>query len=411
MSSYESYKQSKNSSSDFFKSIKDKASEYYNVVKSYSSEMMYNASDHLGEHKNTYGGIMMICIIIVIIIMLSIYIARQFTKRKSNCNNINSSNQTITISSIQPSDLSTSGTSGEPNLLLRDYYVKSAYNCCASGQFENDWVDLCALNNVIKQGCRFLDFEIYDLNDIPVVAVSATNNYYEKGSYNYVTFDDAISTIQTNAFTGGNCPNPKDPLFIHLRIKSNHLDIYKDISTILTTRLDSKMLPNIYSYEFGGRNLGAIPLKELLGKVIIIVDKSNPMFEKTPLDEFVNIASNSVFLRNLTYSNVVYSNDMTDLINNNKKNMCICKPDLSKTASNYGVSAVMQYGVQFPLMCFQINDTNLQTYNELFNQAGKAFILKPDQLRYLPVKTSPPTESQMTYGYKEYQSNLYNFKI
>ncbi len=410
--SYDSYRQSQQASAEFSKNIMDKSSEYWNKVKSKTSDLL---SDLTPETKinigmDQYAGMFLIVIIILVLLMLILYIVRQFTKRKSNCNNINTL-PAPTISSMQPSDLSTSGTSGEPTLLLRDFYVKSAYNCCASGQFENDWVDLCALNNVIKQGCRFLDFEIYDLNDIPVVAVSATNNYYEKGSYNYVTFDDAISTIQSNAFTGGNCPNPKDPLFIHLRIKSNHLDIYNDISTILTTRLDSKMLPNIYSYEFGGKNLGAVPLVELLGKVIVIVDKSNPLFEKTSLDEFVNIASNSVFLRSLTYSNVVYTNDMTDLINNNKKNMCICKPDLSKTASNYNITAVKTYGVQFPLMCFQINDTNLQTYNALFNQAGKAFILKPDPLRYEPVQTTPPTEPQITYGYKEYQSNLYNFNL
>lgn len=368
-------------------------------------------STHFKVHQNKYAGILMILIIIVILIMVIIYIIMQFTKRKSNCNNINSFNNNNTISSIQPSDLSTQGTSGIPNLLLRDYYIKSSYNSCASGQFENDWVDLCALNNVIKQGCRFLDFEIYDLNDIPVVAVSSTNNYFEKGSYNYLTFDDVVSTIQTNAFNGSSCPNPKDPLFIHLRIKSNHLDIYNSISTILTNRLDNKMLPNIFSYEFGGKNLGAIPLNDLLGKVVVIVDKSNPLFEKTSLDEFVNIASNSIFLRNLTYSSVVYSSDMTDLINNNKKNMCICKPDLSKIASNYNVSSVMQYGVQFSCMCFQINDTNLQMYNALFNETGKAFILKPDALRYIPIQTTPPTESQMSYGYKEYQSNLYNFKL
>lgn len=383
-----------------YKSMSEQASDYTSM-----------ASTHFNVHQNKYAGILMILIIFVILLIVIIYIVMQFTKRKSNCNNINSINSNITISSIQTSDLSTSGTSGTPNLLLRDYYIKSSYNSCASGQFENDWVDLCALNNVIKQGCRFLDFEIYDLNDIPIVAVSSTNNYFEKGSYNYLTFDDVVSTIQSTAFTGGSCPNPKDPLFIHLRIKSNHLDIYNNISNILTTRLDNKMLPNIYSYEFGGKNIGAVPLKDLLGKVIIIVDKSNPLFEKTSLDEFVNIASNSIFLRNLNYSNVVYSSDMTDLINNNKKNMCICKPDLSKSATNYNVSAVMQYGVQFPCICFQINDNNLQLYNALFNESGKAFILKPDALRYIPVQTTPPTESQMSYGYTEYQSNLYNFKL
>ena len=35
------------------------------------------------------------------------------------------------------------------------------------------------------------------------------------------------------------------------------------------------------------------------GKVVIIIDKSNGMFETTGLDEYVNIASNSIFMRAL----------------------------------------------------------------------------------------------------------------
>ena len=47
---------------------------------------------------------------------------------------------------------------------LRDYYIKSSYNSCSTGQFQNDWVNLCALENVIKQGCRCLDFEVYEVD-------------------------------------------------------------------------------------------------------------------------------------------------------------------------------------------------------------------------------------------------------
>jgi LacI family transcriptional regulator len=59
----------------------------------------------------------------------------------------------------------------DPNFSYKlfDYYVKSSYNSCATGNFVNDWVDMCALKNTIKQGYRLLDFEIYDINQLPKI--------------------------------------------------------------------------------------------------------------------------------------------------------------------------------------------------------------------------------------------------
>ena len=34
---------------------------------------------------------------------------------------------------------------------LKDYYIKSAYNCCSGGNYQNDYVGLCALKNLLKQ--------------------------------------------------------------------------------------------------------------------------------------------------------------------------------------------------------------------------------------------------------------------
>ena len=44
--------------------------------------------------------------------------------------------------------------------LLLFNYIKTAYNCCSGGNYKNDYVDLCVLKNILKQGVRGLDFEI-----------------------------------------------------------------------------------------------------------------------------------------------------------------------------------------------------------------------------------------------------------
>lgn len=343
------------------------------------------------------------CIFIVIVLILTIFIfiINQVRKKTANCN-INSvlKRPFPKISSINTSDY-----------LLRDYYIKSSYNSCAGGQFENDWVGTCPLVAVIREGCRLLDFEVYNMKGLAAVAVSPTNNYYEKGSYNYVTFDEAMEVVSLNAFSGSSCPNPNDPLFINIRIQSNDVLIYDSVAQSLAKHLENKMLPNEYSHEYNGKNLGAIPINSLLGKVCVIVDKSNPLVETTKLDEFVNIAGNSVFLRNLHYHDVIYTNDMDELIYFNKKHMTIASPNISKKAENYKSVVTMQYGVQFNSMCFQTKDSNLATYNKLFEDEGHAFILKPQKLRFVPVENPPIPEPTVNFGSRHYKSNFYDFFI
>ena len=344
-------------------------------------------------------------IIVVLILTIVIFILNQVRKKTANCSINNVLNKPF------PKLSSINSSIPKYNHLLRDYYIKSSYNSCAGGQFENDWVETCSLVAVIREGCRLLDFEIYNMNGVAAISVSPATSYYEKGSYNYITFDEAMEVISLNAFSGSSCPNPNDPLFINIRIQSNDFHIYDSISESLTKHLANKMLTNEYSYENNGKNLGAVPIKFMLGKVVIIVDKTNPIVETTKLDEFVNIAGNSVFLRNLHYNDVVYTNDMDELKEFNKKNITITSPNKSKLAENYKAIVPMQYGVQFNAMCFQTKDSNLATYNKLFEDEGHAFILKPKKLRYVPVKITPPVEPTTSYGYQEYKSNYYNFKI
>ena len=53
--------------------------------------------------------------------------------------------------------------------------------------------------------------------------------------------------------------------------------------------LEAHILGPDYSYENNGENLGAEPIKNLMGKVIIIVDKSNSAFEKHHLMNMLTI--------------------------------------------------------------------------------------------------------------------------
>jgi hypothetical protein len=350
-----------------------------------------------------------ILFVVIALVLICSWLYRVLYKNNKNCNHMNKIYPDFpTITNIDPSNKEKFCHS------LRDYYVKTAYNCCSAGDFKNDYVNLCALKACIRQGARCLDFAVYSIDNKPVIAVSSQTEYFIKESWNYVPFTDAMNTIAAYAFSGSTCPNPNDPLILHFRVMSNNTKIYDIMANDLGSSFKGNMLLDPqYSYESNGENIGAVPIIQMMNKVIIIVDKINPMFEGTELDEYVNIASNSIFMRALTYHDVQYTPDMNELIEFNRKNMTICLPDLNESPVNPSAPLVMSYGCQFIAMSFQKNDTNMTFYNDEFNTANSAFILKPINLRYIPVNIAipPPPAQSLSYEKRDLSADYYNYNI
>ena len=116
---------------------------------------------------------------------------------------------------------------------LRDYYIKTAYNCCAGGAFKNDFVNVCALQKCIQQGARCLDFEIYDVDGKPVVGVSSIDSDTVKECYNSVPFEEAMQTVANRAFSSATSPCSADPMLLHFRIMSEHRHVYDQMAEAL----------------------------------------------------------------------------------------------------------------------------------------------------------------------------------
>jgi hypothetical protein len=298
-------------------------------------------------------------------------------------------------------------------LMLRDFYVKTAYNCCAIGGFKNTYVSNCALKQVLRQGARCLDFEIYSVDNEPVIAVSSLSDYNFKQSFNSIPVMEALQIIQQYGFSGGTCPNPDDPLIVHLRLKTTHKDTITAISKAILATVQSRLLGKEYSFEYQGNNLGSVTMDKLMGKVIIAVDKTNKQFENTDLDEYVNICSNSMFMRALRNYNVKYTPDMNELIDYNKKQMTLTMPDLGPNDTNSPASLHMKYGCQFVGMCYQNYDSNMEFYESFFAEQNSAFVLKPEHLRYevVKIKVPPPQNKDLSYAPRNVKSDYYDFTI
>ena len=150
----------------------------------------------------------------------------------------------------------------------------------------------------------------------------------------------------------------------------------------------------------------------LAGKIIIVVDATNPIYKKTELEEYVNIASGAPFMHILKYQNVKFTQDI-DLTDFNKKNMSIVIPNWSADDKNPNFNIARQYGCQFLAMSFQNYDSNLEHYNAFFDGKKSAFVLKPANLRYVPVTipTPPPPPPEYSYATRPIKSDYYNYSI
>lgn len=359
----------------------------------------------LDEDFKVYIIIAFIFLILAIFVIYMIYISKLESKEVNYINGLYPSVNGY----IRPLNNGDPDCSGN----LYDYYIKTAYNSCSGGSYKNDFVDINILKALIKQGIRCLDFEIYSIDNQPVVATSTSDNYHIKETFNSVSFSSVIETIKSYAFSGGTCPNSTDPLIIHLRFMSNNQTMYSNLAKIFQSNTDIMLGPQ-YSYEVEGKNLGNVPLLELKNKIILAVDRSNTSFlENQELSEFVNITSNSIFMRQYNYYNVKNNPDMNELIEFNKRGLTLVIPDNGYSPDNPSGIVCRANGCQMVAMRYQLVDNNLIENTEFFDRCGYAFCLKPEELRYKPVTVSEPEKQkpEYSYGTRVSESDYYSFKF
>ena len=328
--------------------------------------------------------VLTIIIVVASIIGIMIYVAVKQSAKDGNCNSLKAlySNE----SNVKPFSLSKQFSytisDTEYDTRLRDVYVKSSYNSCSAGNYKDDWVSTCALNEVLKQGCRFIDFEIYSVNHKPVVATSTTTDYFTKETWNSISFENVTKIIKNNAFSGDYVPNSTDPLLIHLRFKSNDILMYNNLAKIVQSDLDPYTLDNKYTCGYIGK--GKTPANvldatfksgDLNNKVIFIVDgNANNTYVDTSFNEFVNLSSSCgdtpsvTEYRTFTAENIETDDTLTTLT---KAGGVIVLPDLNVKPINMDCTSqskgLFRSGCQFVGMCFQLNDHHLKNYIKFFD--------------------------------------------
>ena len=137
-----------------------------------------------------------------------------------------------------------------------------------------------------------------------------------------------------------------------------------------------------------GKGVDRLPIHELTGKVIIMIDSPyKELIKNTQLHNVTNLYSGDHY-KVYKRSQIDSENELLKSASKNKIHIIL--PDLNNKLSNYDISEPFKNGCQMMAMKFQQNDLNLRSYFDLFKNSNNrglnstknaSFILKHLTLR------------------------------
>jgi hypothetical protein len=268
------------------------------------------------------------------------------------------------------------------NFPLKEFMIKSSYNSGIVGGSASK----NAIKFVINRGCRLLDFEIYTrLNDKGVekeyISYSEDPEYKSISTDLDLTMDDAFTTVIGNAFTSPT-PSPRDPLFIHLRLKNHSHEGYRRIVKSIEANFGKKL--------YGGKINGSTTIGSLMDKIVIILDvTSAPDYDNygscinsdgaecIPLSAYIQLRSGMVNFPKYSYidyhalisSPISIGDDgRTDV----KSFYMVVPPQIGDVAAPT-LNELVKQPCQMVLTKFYNQTPALKNYEEIFNICESSF--------------------------------------
>lgn len=157
------------------------------------------------------------------------------------------------------------------DLPLKEYVIFSSWNSCTD---ENKNVTFAQLEKVAENGCRFMDFEIYDIDGKPEIGYSSSG-YVSSASVQELESDTLQFNDFCNKIIGIKAPNKSDPLFLHFRVKSANPKLLEHMADgFVASGLREKLYSGVLSED--------TVLEELQNRIIVLLDKTYvPNIEST----------------------------------------------------------------------------------------------------------------------------------
>uniref|UniRef100_A0A6C0DQ92 Phosphatidylinositol-specific phospholipase C X domain-containing protein n=1 Tax=viral metagenome TaxID=1070528 RepID=A0A6C0DQ92_9ZZZZ len=283
---------------------------------------------------------------------------------------------------------------------LKEYIIKSSYNTAISGNH----VNLDMIKHVLSKGCRFLDFEVFYDGKDAFVSYSHDATYKTLQTDSSYSLTTVLNKVMGSAFNTDS-PNPHDPLFIQLRVKSNNTNVYRAVAASIHSSLLSKLYPEEITEK--------TTLNDIMKKVVLVMDKTinveykdhadcskketKTVHEKDEdcydLTNYINVESGSNLMRLARYSDMLDRKTNPPEINDDNDSTTVSKmqvviPDVDyRVVNNPTLSPfVLKYGCQMVLYRFYNNDSNLVDYEDFFKHFKTAFVPLTRAISYLKKK-------------------------
>jgi len=317
-------------------------------------------------------------------------------------------------------------------LPLHQYCIKASYNTALD---RDNTISLDMLDSVLTRGCRFIDFEVYFVNRLPVVAYSTDASYTSITTSNYVPLKIILDRAIVTAFTSS--PTKADPLFIQLRIKAMDHNVYVTLYREVAKVLDSLFPSNSQISRFYKNNASGSAvivdrntlLKDIMGRVIIVADiftndkydadttcnsvntaainkyiselnkldsvqtnASETVKSCYDLKRYVNMNNGNEFLRTNDYTTVLGECNnppyiMNDNVSTNVTTMRFVSPGPNISVPNPTIREfIVNHGCQIIAYQYYHDDSGLEDCEQFFSDNKFAFVPMSKALRYFNKK-------------------------
>ena len=336
---------------------------------------------------------------------------------------------------------SSSLSSTTSNYPLHQLCIKGCYNSAYTGSSMTSYgyISIEMLKYVLCRGCRYLDFQVYYLNDTNLnkevfVGFNNNNNSSNPLQINKVNVKlyDMLEAVIINGFlnsaSGKNLglsysvPNVNDPIFIQIRTHPKSSDKLLLMNAIQTT---IQNLRNTYSIYFTKINLNSFAegaseskndvntyLKDILQKIIFIFEydidlyNQDRTFYKKYMQDFTILYLDNGYFRKRLYSELnktyyqAYSPKLVQLPDatgsmqpmvNTKEIVVVCPNNDGNTPPNVNIfSSIRDYGYNINLIQYYVPDTStsqiIQRNEDLFDSFGFSIVPLHSAIMYCSYK-------------------------
>ena len=314
------------------------------------------------------------------------------------------------------------------DLLLCDFYYPGSYNTYLANTPLNGTPDTKAIvYSFTEFKTRVVTFDIFsDIeNEFSEKANPIVRSIHLKEGAKYLTIDECFETINAHAWIPNNNNEIAYPLFLVLNFNfdDNNIFFYKKIKEKIYQYFQKYFIDKRYGYNgYNGTNyISKAPMRECLGKIIIITNK----YPVGPLNELVNCSieknkmneseetkkksekkppNNSIEINEYKSSYVDFqamgvSQDYgkTELFNTCKTNIMFFYTNPNKNYENPEQAKAglfnpkfkdcAQYGIQGTLMHLYLPDNNLnEWYMYFLNKSNFDPVLKAESLRNIEIE-------------------------